>query len=93
MAPSNGVDSFVIIVSEEGFNGTAGNLNMSVTSGDTVKIKFIYGDACPAKLQLPGCDSLAFDNPHQLDVQGYSVEVGRHRHGTQLVHNPVHRWD
>jgi len=73
-AGADPVDTFVIVVSEQGFNGTSGNLNMTVTTGDTVKITFIYGDACPAKLTLPGCDDLAFDNPHQLEVQGYSVK-------------------
>ena len=42
--------SFTIIVSSLGFNGSAGNLNMTVNQGDTVRITFIYGDACPARL-------------------------------------------
>jgi hypothetical protein len=76
MAPSGGdpVDRFTIIVSSLGFNGTSGNLNMTVTQGDTVRITFIYADACPASLQLPGCDSLPFDNPHQLEVDGYQAK-------------------
>ncbi len=75
MALSGGdpVDHFTIIVSSLGFNGTSGNLNITVAQGDTVRITFIYGDACPATLQLPGCDNLPFDNPHQLEVEGYQV--------------------
>ena len=75
-APANGdpVDYFTVIVSSLGFNGSAGNLNMTVNQGDTVRITFIYADACPATLKLPGCDDLPFDNPHQIEVGGYQVK-------------------
>ncbi len=74
LAAAAGVDNFVLIVSTDGFNGTAGNVNMTVTVGDTVRIKFIYGHACPASLKLPGCENLAFDNAHQLEIMGYNLK-------------------
>lgn len=55
-------DYFTIYVSHLGFNDSSGKLTLSVTQGDSVSIKFIWNDS-----------TLAFDNAHQMEVQGYAV--------------------
>lgn len=56
--------AFTVIVSRNGFNGTAGSFTLNVQQGDSVKITFIYGD-----------DDLAVDNPHAIAFDGYRIQT------------------
>ena len=57
------VKEFLIIVSRYGFNGSR-NLQLTVEQGDTVKIKFVYGDT-----------DLQTDNPHRIEIPEYGISV------------------
>ncbi len=56
--------TFTVIVSRNGFNGTAGTFTLNVQQGDSVKITFVYGD-----------DDLAVDNPHAIAFEGYRIQT------------------
>ncbi len=56
--------TFTVIVSRNGFNGTAGSFTLNVQQGDSVKITFVYGD-----------DDLAVDNPHAIAFEGYRIQT------------------
>jgi hypothetical protein len=54
---------FLIVVSRGGFNGSR-DLQLTVEQGDTVKIKFVYGDT-----------DLQTDNPHRIEIPEYGISV------------------
>jgi len=56
--------TFTIIVSRNGFNGTANSFSIMVQQGDMVKITFVYGD-----------QDLATDNPHAIMIDGYGIQT------------------
>jgi hypothetical protein len=55
---------FVIVVSRQGFNGTADALSVTVQQGDLVNITFLYGDY-----------DLPVDNPHAIMIDGYGIKT------------------
>ena len=55
---------FTIIVSRNGFNGTADSLSMTVQQGEAVNITFLYGD-----------NDLPVDNPHAIMIDGYGIKT------------------
>lgn len=61
-ADSSEVKAFTIVVSRNGFNGSSAPLNIQVTQGDKVRIKFVYGDS-----------DLRQDNPHVVKIEGYDI--------------------
>ncbi len=56
--------TFTVIVSRNGFNGTAGTFTLNVQQGDSVRITFVYGD-----------DDLTVDNPHAIAFEGYRIQT------------------
>ncbi len=71
LPPSNALNisttksrTFTVIVSRNGFNGTANKFNITVQQGDSVKITFIYGDG-----------DLANDNPHEMSFEHYGIQT------------------
>ncbi len=64
----NGTETriFTVIVGSSGFNGSAYPINIQVSQGDKVTIRFVYGDG-----------SLSFDNPHIILIDGYNIETGK----------------
>jgi hypothetical protein len=71
LPPSNALNisttksrTFTVIVSRNGFNGTANKFNITVQQGDSVKITFIYGDR-----------DLANDNPHEMSFEHYGIQT------------------
>ncbi len=56
---------FTVIVSRNGFNGTA-KFSMTVQQGDLVKVIFVYGD-----------NDLAYDNPHEITFEHYGIQTAK----------------
>lgn len=54
---------FLIIVSRDGFNGSR-DLRLTVEQGDTVKLRFVYGDT-----------DLQTYNPHRIEIPEYGISV------------------
>lgn len=63
IAASSVPQEFTLIVSRYGFNGTA-DLSLTVQQGDTVQIRFVYGDG-----------DLSTDNPHAIAIEGYGIKT------------------
>lgn len=57
--------AFTVIVSRNGFNGTA-KFSVTVQQGDLVKITFVYGD-----------NDLAYDNPHEMTFEHYGIHTAK----------------
>ncbi len=55
---------FTLIVSRNGFNGTASTVDLTVHQGDWVQITFVYGDS-----------DLSYNNPHVIAIEGYSLQT------------------
>ncbi len=66
--------SFTVKVSASGFNGTGGDLFLPVTLNQEVQITFAYDDF-----------DLAEDNPHNIGIEGYGIEVTVSRANPQAV--------
>jgi len=66
--------SFALKVSVSGFNGTGGDLFLPVTLNQEVQITFVYDDY-----------DLAEDNPHNIGIEGYGIEVTVSRANPQAV--------
>ena len=57
-----GVETFTVLVSSHGFNGSSNTLNLGVSQGDQVDITFVYSDP-------------TVDTAHQIAIEGYNIRT------------------
>src|SRR5208282_4504452 len=58
----SGVETFTMLVSSHGFNGSSNTLNLDVSQGDQVDITFVYSDP-------------TVNTAHQIAIEGYNIQT------------------
>ena len=59
---SFGFDTFTLMISSQGFNGSSNTLNVAVSQGDQVSITFVYNDP-------------TVYTAHQIAIEGYNLQT------------------